>query len=225
MKNKVYNIINDNFVLITSILSVLISILYLYKGITEVFTFGSYFIIIANFLYIPLILIFNRKCFVPLYLIYAFFLIFVIAFNKTYLHNNYTALFLICIVIMINPKSIKIALSIYFLGASAAFMLNEENLINFLIHMTRSVWFIVIIYYVINNKFNRKTLILYEDEMKILDQMCNGKVYQKEVQGFSENTIYRKLKAARERNGNLTREELINLYKSEYKSQKESSNS
>lgn len=126
---------------------------------------------------------------------------------------------------MINPKSIKIALSIYFLGASAAFMLNEENLINFLIHMTRSVWFIVIIYYVINNKFNRKTLILYEDEMKILDQMCDGKVYQKEVQGFSENTIYRKLKAARERNGNLTREELINLYKSEYKSQKESSNS
>ncbi len=49
----------------------------------------------------------------------------------------------------------------------------------------------------------------------ILDQLCEGKVYQKEVEGFSENTVYRKLKAARERNGNVTREQLVDAYRNE----------
>ena len=44
----------------------------------------------------------------------------------------------------------------------------------------------------------------------------NGKIYQKEVEGFSENTVYRKLKAARERNGNITKEELLKLFKKEF---------
>lgn len=47
-------------------------------------------------------------------------------------------------------------------------------------------------------------------------QLCDGKIYQKEVEGFSENTVYRKLKAARERNGNITREQLVELFKKEY---------
>ena len=41
---------------------------------------------------------------------------------------------------------------------------------------------------------------------------------QKEVEGFSENTIYRKLKAARERNGNITRDQLVELYRKEKES-------
>lgn len=69
--------------------------------------------------------------------------------------------------------------------------------------------------YVLNDKFRRKKLVLYEDERDILEQLSNGMVYQKEVVGFSENTIYRKLKAARERNGNLTREELVNQFRKE----------
>ena len=70
--------------------------------------------------------------------------------------------------------------------------------------------------YVLNNRFERKKLILYEDEIKILEQLRSGKMYQKEVEGFSENTVYRKLKAARERNGNITKDELLELYKKEH---------
>ncbi|UKI56497.1 MAG: hypothetical protein L6V90_04970 [Treponema succinifaciens] len=58
--------------------------------------------------------------------------------------------------------------------------------------------------------------------MKILEQLCDGKIYQKEVEGFSENTVYRKLKAARERNGNITREQLISLFKKERMGRKSS---
>ena len=68
----------------------------------------------------------------------------------------------------------------------------------------------------LENQFERKTLVLYEDEIKILEQLSNGKIYQKEVEGFSENTVYRKLKAARERNGNITKEELLKLFKKEF---------
>ena len=62
----------------------------------------------------------------------------------------------------------------------------------------------------------------YLSEVKILEQLCDGKVYQKEVEGFSENTVYRKLKAARERNGNITREQLIDLFKKERMGRKSS---
>ena len=75
--------------------------------------------------------------------------------------------------------------------------------------MVRSIWFIGLEIYVLDNNFERKKLILYEDEITILSQICDGKTYQKEVKGFSENTVYRKLKAARERNGNISKEQLI----------------
>lgn len=82
--------------------------------------------------------------------------------------------------------------------------------------MVRSIWFIGLEIYVLDNKFERKKLILYEDEITILSQICDGKTYQKEVKGFSENTVYRKLKAARERNGNISKEQLIELFLKEY---------
>ena len=90
------------------------------------------------------------------------------------------------------------------------------HVFHFLIHITRSIWFIGSVFFVLENQFERKTLVLYEDEIKILEQLSNGKIYQKEVEGFSENTVYRKLKAARERNGNITKEELLKLFKKEF---------
>lgn len=86
----------------------------------------------------------------------------------------------------------------------------------------RSIWFLGIVFYVLDNKFDRKKLILYDDEVEILSQICDGKTYQKEVKGYSENTVYRKLKAARERNGNISKEQLIDLYKEEFQNNEKS---
>lgn len=185
----------DHFVLYTSILSGIICLLYVWKGFVEDFTIRSLLVIGFNFLYIP------------------FVLIFVVAFTKTYLYNNYSALFIVSIIIMLNPKLEIPALIVYFVGVCIAFAVNEETLCHFLIHIVRSIWFIGIMIYVLGNRFDRKKLILFNDEKQILDQLLDGKHYQKEVEGFSENTIYRKLKAARERNGNVTREELIEMYR------------
>lgn len=211
----------DHFVLYTSILSGIICLLYVWKGFVEDFTIRSLLIIGFNFLYIPFVFIFKRKIFSIYYLIYAFVLIFVVAFTKTYLYNNYSALFIVSIIIMLNPKLEIPALIVYFVGVCIAFAVNEETLCHFLIHIVRSIWFIGIMIYVLGNRFERKKLILFNDEKQILDQLLDGKHYQKEVEGFSENTIYRKLKAARERNGNVTREELIEMYRKDKEMNKE----
>lgn len=216
MKKDFFSVfLNDHFVLFTSFLSGILCALYVWKGFSEGFFAGTWIIAIMNFLYIPAATIFRRKCFSYFYLIYAVILVFMIAFEKTFLFNNYTALFLVCIVIMIKPRVKFVAVLLYFAAICVAFSINGESVFHFLIHLTRTVWFFGTVFFVIDNKFERKKLILYEDEIKILLQLCDGKIYQKEVEGFSENTVYRKLKAARERNGNLTREQLVELFKKE----------
>lgn len=208
-----YSEINDPFILSTSLLSLILSGLYAVRIVTEGFDWKQLVLAIYNFLYIPYIMIFKKKSFAWYYLVYAVILVFIQAFTMTALYNNFSALFVVCIVIMINPKLKLTAIIAYSVAACAAFILNDEDLIHFLMHAARSAWFIIIVTYVFANKYERKSLILYEDEKDILEQLCHGAIYQKEVQGYSENTVYRKLKAARERNGNVTRDELIEMYR------------
>ena len=85
-----YNFFKDKFVLFTSILSVILSALYVWKGFQLGFNTLSYIIIIANFLYMPLALLFGKKLFPIFYFIYSAIIIFGTAFDKTYLFNNYT---------------------------------------------------------------------------------------------------------------------------------------
>lgn len=212
MKGK-KEFLKNYFVLVTCTLAFLMSLLYAAKGWREGWSLLGFVVIGFNLLYIPFALFFRKESFSYYYLIYAFVLIFVLAFTKTYLYNNYSALFVMFIVIMTNPKLELPAYILYFLGIGIAFIFNDEDIIHFLIHLLRSCWFIFIMNYVVEHKYDRKKLILYEDEEKILEQLANGKMYQKEVEGFSENTVYRKLKAARERNGNITKDELVEAYR------------
>lgn len=209
---------SDKFVLFTIVISVLLSCLYVWKGIKTEFSLFGCIIIGMNLLYVPIAVLFSKKGFPYYYISYSAFLIFSMTFEQTYLYNNYTALFIVCVVIMIQPKIRIPAIIMYFVLVTVAFAINEEILYHYFIHIVRSIWYVGLIEFVLNDKFRRKKLVLYEDERMILDQLCEGKVYQKEVEGFSENTIYRKLKAARERNGKVTREQLVNAYRNEKES-------
>lgn len=212
---KIKTIFNSNFNIYTSIISFVIAALYVARGFTEGFHFGIIMVACMNLIYVSVVLIFRRNGFSIFYLIYAALLIFLISFEETKLFNNYTALLMFCIVMMIRPELEVFAVILYFVSVSIAFTIDGETLIHFFIHVVRSVWFFAIVSYVLNDRFERKKLVLFDDEKKILDQLIDGKKYQKEVEGFSENTIYRKLKAARERNGNLTREQLLDMYRKE----------
>lgn len=214
--DKIKSFFSDNFLFYTSLLSLIRGGLYVWKGFSDGFSVWAFIIIAFDFLYIPLAFIFKKKMISWFCLIYSFALIFILAFDKTFLYNNFSALFLVCIVFMINSKFTKVALCSYFSFVCVAFLLNEENLIHFFLHIARSLWFIVIVKNVLNNQFNRKKLNLYEDEIRILKQLTNGKVYQKEIEGFSENTVYRKIKNARERNGNISKDELLKRFQQEF---------
>lgn len=213
--------ITDNkFILFTSTVSLVLGLLYLWKGFKTGFPPLGCIIISLNFLYVPFAFVFSKKGFPYFYLLYSAVLVFSIAFEETFLYNNYTALFIVCIVIMINPKLRFPAIVFYVVLVTVAFALNDEILYHYFIHIVRSIWYVGIVEFVLNDKFKRKKLVLYEDEKNILRQLCNGKVYQKEVEGYSENTIYRKLKAARERNGNLTRDQLVEEFRVELEYEK-----
>lgn len=214
--DKIKSFFSDNFLFYTSLLSLIRGGLYAWKGFSDGFSVWAFIIIAFDFLYIPLAFIFKKKMISLFCLIYSFALIFILAFDKTFLYNNFSALFLVCIVFMINSKFTKVALCSYFSFVCVAFLLNEENLIHFFLHIVRSLWFILIVKNVLNNQFNRKKLNLYEDEIRILKQLTNGKVYQKEIEGFSENTVYRKIKNARERNGNISKDELLKRFQQEF---------
>lgn len=216
MKEKsISNFFYEHFVICTASLSGVLVLLYLWKGLAGSFSVSGWIFILLNIIYIPLAFIFKKKLFSIFFLFYAVVLVFALAFDKTYLYNNFSALFMVCIVFMMQPELKLISLAAYFVSVCIAFALNEETLCHFFIHIARGLWFVEIVSFVLDEKFQRKKLVLYDDERMILEQLCNGKVYQKEVEGFSENTVYRKLKAARERNGNLTRDQLVEMYRTE----------
>lgn len=213
MKKSIKGFLCAHFLLLSSVLSVVISLLYSIKGIQTEFKTGTWFIIGANLAY-PLIAFFIKEKSVPYYLVcYMVLLVFLTAFEKTFLFNNFSAFLIMIIAAMIKPKFEVPGILLYLMVVILAFVLNEESLLLFLIHLSRTLWFSIAFIYAMSLRFGHSDLVLYDDEKKILDQLLDGKMYQKEVEGFSENTVYRKLKAARERNNCATREELIELYR------------
>ena len=204
-----------NFILITTAISFLVALLYAWKGIQEAFNLATYGVIFMCLIYIPVVWIFRRPGFAIFNLIYAAILVFIIAFNDTYLYNNFTGLLAVFIVMMVAPKLKLTAIILYLVSISLAFALNEENLCHFFIHLARCGWLFHIFNHVLSSKYKRNKLILYDDERKILEALSKNRLQKSiEFEGFSESTIYRRIKSAMKRN-NLTKKQLIEEFKKE----------
>lgn len=204
-----------NFLLISCGLSILIGLLYICKGFTEQFFLGTYVIIGCAFIYVPVVWIFRRPGFAVFNLIYSGVLVFVIAFNDTYLYNNFTGLLAVFVVIMVLPKFKWQAVAFYFVAVSVAFALNGESLLHYFIHLSRGAWLFHIFNHLLVSKYERRKLILYDDERKILEELSKNRLQKAiELEGFSESTIYRRIKSAMKRN-NMTKKQLIEEFKKE----------
>lgn len=208
----------DYFLIHTIGFAIISAALYIWKGITESFYIGTYVYIILNLAYCPLALIFKKKSFCLFQVFYAFALIFIYAFCPSYLYNNYSAFLVICIVCLYRPQWKRIILAAYFVLVSIAFALNTESICHYIIHLIRCSYFFFVFYHVIHRRFERiigtdntTGLELTEDEINILEQMISGKK-QKEVTGFSINTVTKKLNNAKIRNNIGTTQELIFRY-------------
>lgn len=165
-------------------------------------------------------------------LLYTMFLhaIAIMYFND---YNNYTSFILVIICCIHNRKLLKPYMLIYTLGVLTCCILNKDGFERAIIHI---VWCVV--FYlefdkasglIISLKNHNKeleeeicylrslikesnNLNLTEDETVILSRLSKG-CEVKEIDEFSESTVYAKLKNARERNSFLSNEALIEAYK------------
>lgn len=203
------------FVISSCLLSFFVSLLYLWKGISDGFILVTVVVICFAVLYIPVVCFFRKPGFLVYSIVYSLILVYLIAFHQSYLYNNFTGLLAVFVVMMVHPKYKWWALGIYGFAACIAFAFNEENLCHFLIHITRGAWFFDIFNYVLLEKYQRKKLILYDDEIKILKELSKNRLQKSiSLDGYSESTIYRRIKAACKRN-NLSKSELLSQFQKE----------
>lgn len=207
-----------DFVLFTSLLSFILGLLYIWKGFTEGFLLVTWIVTFFCFLYIPAVMVFRKQGFIVYNLIYALVLVFIIAFYKSYLFNNYTGLIGIFFLMILCPKLKWLSVILYGVAVCIAFALNDEKLCPFFIHIVRSSWLIYIFDSITRERYHSRKLILYDDEIQILTELSKNKLQKSiDLEGFSESTIYRRLKAACKRN-NLSKIELLEAFKLEHDS-------
>lgn len=203
-------------VVVTCILSSIISILYIWNGFLEQFYIATYIFIGLHVVYVPIVLFFRRKGFAIYTFIYGISLVFIIAFHKTNLYNNLTGVLIIFIAVLVMPKFRRFAFGAYFLAVSVAFALNGESLCHYFIHITRFVMAIYVFDMIMEKRYSEKPLILYDDEIKILTELSKNRLQKSiSLDGFSESTIYRRIKAACKRNS-MSKSELIDEFKRTY---------
>lgn len=197
---------------ISSGTNLLLAFLFLWKGTQDGMNLGAYICIAANILYMPLVFLFRERGFFIFNVTYGLAFIFMAAEYQTYLYNNYSALFFLSLVIFYRPQYKHYFYLVYFVGATLAFLINQEDLVEFLIHTGRSYWFILTLNFMLKRQMKPDPLELTEDEAAIIRELAAGK-QQKELDLFSKNTISKKLKEARERNNAATNSELVARYK------------
>lgn len=196
----------------TGILTLVFIILYSWKSLLSGFTMNNILYILVNAIYFPIIFIWKRKFFCLYHVIYAYVLVIVIVLKKTFLFNNFTAYFIILAIAIIKPKWKTAIISIYFIMATIAFAIHDQHMVNYLIHVSRAAYYYTIFNYFIFTRFKTKNsptlLNLQHDEIEILNQMAAGRK-QKEIEGFSINTVTKKLLNAKTRNNIDTTQELL----------------
>lgn len=202
---------DKSFLQITCLLSTLISLLYVWKGFEEGFIWITWLIVIANLIYIPIVLILKQKGFYGFYVVYALIVMTIGGFYPAELCNNFTSLFMIVTLVAIRPRYKLFLIVIYCAAVTTIFAIQDETLNHYLIHLARACWFYNNIKFFILQNYQRKKLTLTPDEELILKEL-NEKKMIKACDSFSKNTITEKLRAARERNNCANNAQLLAEY-------------
>lgn len=155
--------------------------------------------------------------------------------------NNYTSLCMILVACGLKPKFKKVYIVSYVIGVFVSLVLYHDSFTHLGIHGIGFLFCFSVYKYVtklytrlrkrleslvieniqlkkelenFRNKDLKKfpLLVLESDEKKILEELIAGKEI-KEIELYSQNTIYTKLRAARDRNNCVNNDELVTRYK------------
>ena len=157
-------------------------------------------------LFFPMALIFGRKWLPIQYLVIAFTTLY---FNKWY--NPIS--FVLVDIVAIRHKKYRVPLYVaYGIAVLLCLGIGHRNWAHGALHTLYcvAIYFIVLD---IRQELKRR-LKVTDDELAIIKQMANGKE-MKEIEGFSPNTIYVKLREARIRNGVKKNYQLVELYEAD----------
>lgn len=137
------------------------------------------------------------------------------ALNMDY--NNFTAVAVLCLLFALLPAATKrkaIAASVlYVVDVFVVATLHDKEPYHVFVHLVGCVSFCLVMWKIKSKYKARGPLVLLPDEEAILAQLAAG-VLIKNVEGFSENTIYANLKKARDRNRCKTNEQLLLAFRS-----------
>ena len=129
------------------------------------------------------------------------------ALNMTY--NDLTCIAMLSMLFTFTPdvnvKQAVFMTTFYLTDVFVVASLHNKTPWHIYVHLLRCTAFCLAMWYLKVSYNNKPGLKLLPDERKILKQLADGK-QQKEVQGFSESTVSRKLQKAAKRNKISTEE-------------------
>lgn len=170
-----------------------------------------------------------RVVFYPVYALSIFFfgqklmfielLGFSLAYAQTIRFDNYSAflLLVVCCVMKNNRKTYCIPLFLlYAADILVVCMRNGKTPVHLIIHYCVCACIFVGIQIFIFFIKQKKNLDLTEEEQHILYHIVFEKKKLKEIIGYKQNTISKKLKKCREKNGLKDNDELYRLFEAEY---------
>lgn len=203
MKNK------DERIWYSVIIAIVLVLLHSWQFYKSDFMIQPMINLTASLIYIPLVLIFGLKS-LPIFLMcYGFVYIPFESFD------NYTSLLLILSAISLD-KRLKDCIWIYVLETISCYIGKGWEIS----HVTITICYIIFLWnvftFIQDNHAINEPLLITKDEELILNQLLSG-CEIKEVEGFSQNTVYKKLRDARERNKCITNAELLIRYKNNKK--------
>ena len=169
----------------------------------------------------------GRKYWNPILFVWA---IAILHWNR---FHNYTSFIMILIAIWLNPKTKFFYMLVYSIGVLISMIIYKDTFTHLIIHFFGCSFFYLIfaaMYHVVQylkkiirflhaenrklrkenqelKKLKKERLILNPDEIEIISALCAGKEI-KEIELYSQNTIYTRLRDARERNGCINNNEL-----------------
>lgn len=140
-----------------------------------------------------------------IYILFSALALALLYFNK---YTNYTSWFIIVLTIQKKQKYRNPLLILYGMDVLVCLFIGHRLAHQAFIHLLNCLF----IYLVVNLDFNRqKGISLTVDERRILDEWIQvGEM--KAISCFAKNTVFRKMKEARERNGLQDNEELLARY-------------
>lgn len=204
IKNNVLSLRTDKIRLIGLVISFALAGVHLYQYHASEFNPQCLYRFCLFIMLCVSSILFSEKA---VYVVFATFSLFAVWVND---FNNYTSFFCILLSCRIYRKTEKFLVSLYLLDIIFAYTVRNYEVSHLSIHLLTCAIFYNI-YFIINQP---KKLNLKSDEKMILDELSDNRE-MKELECFSVNVAYQKLKDARNRNNILSNEELLERYKQE----------